>query len=52
VCIDAMGVEWDEVQAEAAALGILYVRLPVFDFDRIDQVLRLSGGSQRHPASS
>ena len=29
---------WDEVTAEAADNDILYVRVPVFDFDRIDQV--------------
>jgi len=37
VCLEAMGVAWDEVTAEAADNDILYVRVPVFDFDRIDQ---------------
>jgi hypothetical protein len=41
VCLEAMGVEWDEVTAEAVANDILYLRVPVFDFDRIDQVRTL-----------
>lgn len=39
VCLEAMGVDFENsVYPAALANDILYLRLPVFDFDRIDQV--------------
>ena len=45
VCLEAMGVEFESsVYPAAVANNILYVRVPVFDFDRIDQVGARDGG--------
>jgi len=41
VCLDAMGMEWDTLFKAALAENIMYNRVPVYDFDRIDQAAML-----------
>jgi len=41
VCLNAMNVDFDVLYREAIRNNILYTRVPVYDFDRIDQAAML-----------
>jgi len=41
VCMQAMNIDFDPLYQEACKNNILYTRVPVYDFDRIDQAAML-----------
>lgn len=42
VCLEALNIDWDKIRKHAVSRGVLMARVPIRDFDHLDQAVMLS----------